>query len=286
MKKYFTQRNIEEFIFRILMTLSFLLVAGGLGAILWTIIVKGLPALTLDMITQVPQGGYYLGKKGGILNAIIGSLYIAGGGTILAFLISLPIVLGLNVYAKNSRWSFFVRLALDIMWGIPSIVYGAFGFIIMIALGLRASLLAGILVLCLLELPILTRTMDEFIRMMPSELEETSLALGSTKYETALFVIIRQILPGMATAILLAFGRGIGDAASVLFTAGYTDRIPGSILEPAATLPLAVFFQLGTPYPEVQQRAYASALILTAIVLFISLLSRWLSSRLGRFAIK
>jgi phosphate transport system permease protein len=104
--------------------------------------------------------------------------------------------------------------------------------------------------------------------------------------ETALKVITRQILPTIATAALLAFGRGIGDAASVLFTAGYSDRIPTSLNSQAASLPLAVFFQLGTPYPEVQQRAYASALILTIIVLFISLLSRWLSAYLGRYSIK
>jgi phosphate transport system permease protein len=268
------------------MGISFLLIAGSLGAILWTIIIKGLPALTWSMVTQLPKGGYYQGKEGGILNAIIGSIYLAGGGTILAFILSLPIILGLNVYARNSRWAFPVRLSLDVMWGVPSIVYGAFGFIIMLALGMRASLLAGILVLGLLEVPILARAMDEFIRMMPSELEETSFALGATKLETALIVIVRQILPGMATALLLAFGRGIGDAASVLFTAGYTDRIPDTLMSPAASLPLAVFFQLGTPYPEVQQRAYASALILTAIVLLISLLSRWLSARLGRFAVK
>ena len=285
-KNYFSQRFIEEYFFRFLMFLSFLVIAASLGAILFTVIVKGLPALTWDMLTQVPQGGYYLGKKGGILNAIVGSLYLAGGGTFLSLLLCLPIVLGINVYARGTKWQNLARLALDVMWGIPSIVYGAFGFIIMLALGIKASLLAGILVLALLELPILARTLDETIRTVPTELEEASYALGCTRFETALWVIMRQILPGLATAILLAFGRGIGDAASVLFTAGYTDRIPTSLASPAASLPLAVFFQLGTPYPEVQQRAYASALILTAIVLLISLLSRWLSSYLGRYAVK
>jgi phosphate transport system permease protein len=172
------------------------------------------------------------------------------------------------------------------MWGIPSIVYGAFGFILMLFIGMRASLLAGIIVLAALELPILTRAMDEFIRMMPVELEDAALSLGATRLEVASTVIFRQLLPGLATAVLLAFGRGIGDAASVLFTAGYTDRIPTSLLDPAASLPLAVFFQLGTPYPEVQARAYSAALVLTAIVLFTSLSSRWLSRRLGRFAVK
>ena len=149
---------------------------------------------------------------------------------------------------------------MDVLWGIPSIVYGAFGFTLMLSLGMRASLLGGIIVLALLEMPIMTRAMDEVIRLMPEELSQASLALGASKLETALRVIIRQMLPGIITAILLAFGRGIGDAASVLFTAGYTDRIPHSLTSPTASLPLAIFFQLGTPYPEVQQRAYASAL--------------------------
>jgi phosphate transport system permease protein len=94
------------------------------------------------------------------------------------------------------------------------------------------------------------------------------------------------MLPGIVTAVLLAFGRGIGDAASVLFTAGYTDRIPTSLLQPAASLPLAVYFQLSMPYPEVQKRAYAAALILTLIVLVVSLGSRWLAGKLGKFVIK
>ena len=122
--------------------------------------------------------------------------------------------------------------------------------------------------------------------MVPRELEQASYALGSTRLETAIKVVTRQMLPGIVTAILLAFGRAIGDAASVLFVAGFSDYIPTSLFQPVASLPLAVFFQLGTPFPEVQQRAYASALILTAIVLLISFGSRWLSNRLGRNIIK
>lgn len=277
--------RLEEKIYSGLMRGAFVFVAFGLIMILLTVIVKGLPALTWDMITQAPKGGFYLGKEGGILNAIIGSLYLAGGGTLLALILSLPITLYLAAYARGprqSRWVSIVRLALDVLWGVPSIVYGAFGFSVMLALGFRTSLLAGILVLTLLELPIMVRAMDEVIRTMPIELAEASYALGATRLETALKVIVRQALPGIVTAILLAFGRGIGDAASVLFTAGYTDRLPDSLLRPAASLPLAVFFQLGTAIPEVQQRAYASALILTAIVLVVSLGSRWLARRLSR----
>jgi len=282
----FHRRHIEEGIVKSLMILSFLLLAGSLGFILITILIKGLPALNWDMLTKTPQGGFYLGKEGGILNAIIGSLYLAGGATLLAILISLPLALYLGTYVRRARWADFVRLSMDILWGIPSIVYGAFGFTIMLALGMRASLLAGILVLTLLEFPIMTRAIEEVVRMVPHDLEQASYALGSTRLETALRVVTRQMLPGIATAILLAFGRGIGDAASVLFTAGFTDRIPTSLFQPVASLPLAVFFQLSTPFPEVQQRAYASALILTAIVLIISFGSRWLAARLGRNIIK
>jgi len=280
------RRHIEEKIVKTLMVLSFCLVGGSLGFILITVIVKGLPALTLAMLTQTPKGGFYLGKEGGILNAIVGSLYLAGGGTLIAMIFSLPMALYLQTYGQRSIWSNYVRISLDVLWGIPSIVYGAFGFTIMLALGMRASLLGGILVLALLELPIMTRAMDEVIRLVPRELEQAAYALGATQLESALHVVVRQMLPGIVTAILLAFGRGIGDAASVLFVAGYTDRLPTSLLRPVASLPLAVFFQLGTPFPEVRARAYASALVLTFIILGVSLCSRWISGRLGKFTIK
>ncbi len=286
MKKRWQRRHIVEAFVKGLMIVSFLVVAGGLGAILWTILVNGLPALTWAMVTQVPQGGFYLGKGGGVLNAILGSLYLAGGGTLLALIFSLPIALYLETYLGDSEWGRYVRLSLDVLWGIPTIVYGVFGFIIMLAIGLRASLLAGIVVLSMIELPIMVRAMDEVIRRMPVDLEQAALALGSTKLEVAVRVVTRQMLPGIITAILLAFGRGIGDAASVLFTAGYTDRIPTSLMQPTASLPLAVFFQLGTPYPVVQQRGYASALILTIIVLIISIGSRWISANLNKYTVK
>jgi phosphate transport system permease protein len=286
MKKCWHKRHIEEAVLKTLMLFSFLVVAGALVLILGTVLVKGLPALNWQMVTQTPKGGYYLGKEGGILNAILGSLYLAGGGTLLALIFSLPIALYLETYVSKSSWGRYVRVSLDVLWGIPSIVYGAFGFTLMLSLGLRASLLGGIIVLALLELPIMTRAMDEVIRLMPADLEQASLALGSTRLETAIHVVTRQMLPGILTAILLASGRGIGDAASVLFTAGYTDRIPTSLMRPVASLPLAVFFQLGTPFPEVQQRAYASALILTVIVLAISLGSRWVAARMGKYSVK
>lgn len=281
------RRKIEENIFKGLMIISTLIIISSLVFILATVVVKGLPAMNLDMITQTPKGGYYLGKEGGVLNAIVGSLYLAGGATFLAILISLPVVLYLNVYAKKgSPLVTFTRFSLDVLWGVPSIVYGAFGFTIMLFFGLRASLLGGIIAVSLLILPIMSRAMDEVIRMVPQELSDISYALGATRLETAFKVVARQALPGILTAAIIAFGRGIGDAASVIFTAGFTDSVPYSLFRPAATLPLAIFFQLGTPFPEVQNRAYASALILTAIILIISVVSRILTRKFTQHIVK
>jgi phosphate transport system permease protein len=128
--------------------------------------------------------------------------------------------------------------------------------------------------------------MDEVLGMIPFELHEAALSLGITRLELAVKVVVRQAFPGLVTAVLIAFGRGIGDAAAVLFTAGFTDALPGSPTKPVATLPLAIFFQLGTPFPEVQARGYAAAVVLTALLLLISVLARALSRSVGKNVVK
>jgi len=282
-----TRRRAEEFLFRVLMLLSLLAVVSGLLLIVAVITVKGAGALSLDMITRTPTGGYYLGKEGGLLNAIVGSLLLGLGATVSAAVLAFPVALYLQRdYAGRHRWANLVRMSLDLLWGVPSIVYGAFGFTVMLYLGLRASLLGGIFALTLVELPIMARAMEEVVRMVSVELREASYSVGATRWETMRHVVMRQALPGLLTAVLLAFGRGIGDAASVLFTAGYTDHLPRSLLDPVASLPLAVFFQLGTPFPSVQQRAYAAAFLLLVLVLLVSVCSRLLARRLSKHAVK
>ena len=280
-------RLLEERLFKTLMLSSLTMVVGSLFAVVAVVVLNGAPALTPSMLTQTPKGGYYLGKEGGILNAIIGSIYLAFGSVLLALLISIPTALSLQRdYIKKTKVAYSIRLSLDVLWGTPSIVYGAFGFTVMLYLGMRASLLGGIIVLTLLQIPIMIRAIDETVKLVPAELKETSYALGTTRFETTFKIVIIQVLPGIATAVLLAFGRSIGDAASILFTAGYTDNIPGSLLDPAASLPLAIFFQLGTPFPEVQQRAYASALVLLVIVLAVSVASRALGQRFSKHILR
>jgi len=273
---------LEEKIFKVLMGLSLLIVAGCVISVLWSIFSKGAPVLTWEMVSTIPSAGFYVGGEGGFLNAIMGSLYIVIGATIIGLIVSIPVVFYLNVYRKvDSKFGYFARLAYDVLFGIPSIVYGAFAFTIMIIMGIRASLLGGIIVETLLIIPILIRSMDEVARTIPKDLLEAAYSLGATKIET-IGVVIRQIAPAIATATLLSIGRAMGDAAGVMFTAGFTDYIPESFSDKAATLPLSVFFQLSVPQVEVQNRAYAAAVVLTIIVLVLSLSGRLIMRYFGK----
>ncbi|GHE36060.1 PstA family ABC transporter permease [Sphingobacterium griseoflavum] len=269
----------KEKIAKIAMQLSGMAITGSLFFIVGTILYKGLPYLSWEMVSQSPQGGFYIGKEGGIFNAILGSLYLATVSTALATLIGIPISIYLNMYVKSG--SFLERackLLFDVLFGIPSIVYGAIAFSIMVWIGIRASLLGGIITITLLTIPIVVRTIDELLKTIPIDLQHVTFSLGSTRWETAK-MFLRYIRPGIFTAILLAFGRAIGDVAGVLLTTGFSDNLPKYIDEPSATLPLAIFFQLSSPIPEVQGRAYASALVLTFIILIIVICTHLLASK-------
>lgn len=280
-------KKYEEKFFRVLMFLATSVIVFALLLIVFSILYKGLPSLSWQMISQTPKGGFYFGKEGGILNAIIGSLYLSLGATFLAFIIGLPVALYMNIHlVKRKKLVNTIRFFLDLLWGVPSIVYGAFGFAVMIFFGIKTSLLAGIITVTLFVIPIMVRGMDEVLKTVPRGLMESTFSLGSTKSETAYRVFFRQCITGITTAVLLSFGRAIGDAASVLFTTGYTDHIPTSLNQPTATLPLAIFFQLSSPIAEVKERAFASAVVLTVIILIISILSRVFSQKYQKNKIK
>lgn len=273
---------IEEKCVKGFMYASIALVVYFVASVVLSVFKRGIPLLSWEMVSSLPGGGFYMGGGGGFLNAIVGSLYIVGGATVLGLVISIPVVFYLNVYLKaGSRFGSIARLAYDVLFGIPSIVYGAFGFTIMIYFGLRASLLGGMIVVTLLIIPIFIRSMDEVAKTIPTELLEAGYSLGSTRWET-IGIIVRQIAPAIATATLLSIGRAIGDAAGVMFTAGFSDRIPTSLTQQTATLPLSVYFQLQSPSLEVQNRAYAAAVVLTFIVLTLSIGGRIIMNRFSR----
>jgi len=276
------KRIIEEKLFKFLMIISLCIVLGSLFIIFGLVIFNGASSMSLEMITQTPEEGNYLG--GGILNAILGSILLAFPATGIAFLIGIMIALYLQRDFTPLWFSNFIRFTLDVLWGIPSIVYGIFCLMIMIYIGVGSSLLAGIIALTLLEIPIITRSMDESIKMVPVGLKEGAYSLGSTKFETAVKVLRRQAFPGILAGVLLGLGRGIGDAASILFTSGFSNRIPSSIFDSTAALPTMIFNLYSLP--SGQPKAYAAAFVLLVIVLVISVSSRLLTRRFRKHVIK
>jgi phosphate transport system permease protein len=279
------KRTIEENIFKILMIASVCIVLGSLIVIFGLVIVNGASSLTLEMITQTPTltpPGSPPG--GGILNAIVGSLLLALPATGFASLIGIAIALFLQTDFLHPAVSNTIRFMLDVLWGIPSIIYGIFCLMIMIYIGMSSSLIVGMIALTMLEIPIITRCMDESIKMVPIGLREGSYSLGSTKFETAVRVVRRQAFPGILAGILLGLGRGIGDAASILFTAGFSNHIPTSIFDSTAALPTMIYNLYSTPLG--QSKAFAAAFILLIIVLVVSVLSRLLTRRFKKHIIK
>jgi phosphate transport system permease protein len=275
-------KKIEEYVALALMQLATFIIVGSFFLVVFVIVKNGYSYLSWDLISKTPEGGFYIGEGGGVLNAILGSFYIAAGSSLLALLLSIPIVIYMNVYLKRNNWiSNVTRLSFDVLFGIPSIVYGAFGFTVMMYFGIKTSLLGGLFAVTLLVIPIMVRALDEVVQNIPKEMLEATFSLGATRFET-IGVVLRQTAPGMLTAILLSFGRGIGDVASVMFTAGFSDNIPTSLDSAAATLPLAVFFQLSSYMEVVQGRAYATALLLTIMVLMISIAARFFSKKFSK----
>lgn len=268
---------IEEKVVKALMWVSVSLVILVVASIICTIFVKGFGSLSLDMVTKVPGRNWNTTDDGGFINAIWGSVIVVAPATLIAMVVSIPVVFYMNLYRRRSNWlSYVARLAYDVLYGIPSIVYGAFAFMIMVMVGMKASVLGGIIVSTLLIIPMFIRNGDEISKSVPDDMIDAAYSLGATKWET-LKVVVRQVLPGMATATLLAVGKAIGDAAAVMFTAGFSDSMATSLSSPTATLPLAIFNWVTMPDPF-PGRAYAAALVLTVIVLILSLGGRWITN--------
>lgn len=268
---------IEEKVVKALMWVSVSLVILVVASIVCTIFVKGFGSLSWDMVTKVPGRNWNTTDDGGFINAIWGSVIVVAPATLIAMVVSIPVVFYMNLYRRRSNWlSYVARLAYDVLYGIPSIVYGAFAFMIMVMVGMRASVLGGIIVSTLLIIPMFIRNGDEISKSVPDDMIDAAYSLGATKWET-LKVVVRQVLPGMAAATLLAVGKAIGDAAAVMFTAGFSDSMATSLSSPTATLPLAIFNWVTMPDPF-PGRAYAAALVLTVIVLILSLGGRWITN--------
>ncbi|RME74120.1 MAG: phosphate ABC transporter permease PstA [Planctomycetota bacterium] len=245
--------------------------AAGVVYVLGEIVVRGLPVIDLEFLTAAPREG---GLAGGIFPAIVGTLWLVVGTA----LVSLPLGMGAAIYfseyARDSRWSRWLRTGVITLAGIPSIVFGLFGLgLFVIFLGFGASVLAGSLTLAFMILPVIIVASEEALRTVPQAYREASLALGATRWQTIRHAVLPYALPGMLTGSILGIGRAAGETAPILFTvaAFYLPDLPSSVFDQVMALPYHLFI-LATQHPDPAARPmqYGTALVLVALVLGVN----------------
>jgi phosphate transport system permease protein len=239
--------------------------------ILLNLVLKGAGSLSWDFFSKTPAPAGESG--GGVVHALLGTLLIVG----TAGLIGLPIGVGAGIYCAEfpaSRLTWITRFVADVLNGTPSIVVGVFAWAWIVAQQKHFSALAGSVALALLMIPMVLRTTEEMIKLVPNSLREAALALGYPRWRTSLSVVIRTTLPGIMTGALLAIARIAGETAPLLFTALGSQYLSFDIDQPMAALPLTVFTYATGPYEEWHRYAWAAALVLIIVVFVLSLGAR------------
>jgi len=272
------RRRIVQAVFAGLATLAALSAVAMLGIVIGSVVSKGASSLSLDFFTQ-PRGLF--GEPGGIADAIVGSIVIVAIATLIAVPIGVLVAIYLSEFASK-RIGTFVRVVLDVMNGIPAIVVGIFVFGV-IVVGRGQSALAGAFALSILMVPLVARTTQEVLALVPGALREGSLALGVSRWRTVLGVVLPTAMGGIVTGTVLAVARVAGETAPLLFTSSITaNAINTNVTEALPTIPVAIFTYSESPDPAEQALAWTSALVLISFVLVASVIARALSARYKR----
>lgn len=284
-----TQRSSRLFwrkvINGVMLTLTGILTMAAVTPLIWIIayvIKKGIAALSFSFFTQLPTPAGIPG--GGLVNALVGSFITVGVGIILAGPVG---VLAALYVAKNpyKPLGLAIRFSTDVISGVPSIVMGIFAYTIIVLPQKHFSALSGCIVLAFIMLPIIIRTTEEMLRLVPNSLREGSLALGAAEWRTSLSVTLPAASSGILTGIMLAISRGAGEAAPMLFTAFGNPFLSTSLNQPIATLPQTIYVYAISPYQDWQAKAWGTALVLIVVVLLFNVTARlivwWRSRRLG-----
>jgi phosphate transport system permease protein len=243
--------------------------------IIFFILEKGLPVLSLKFLTSNPED---MGKAGGIFPTLIGTVLLP----LLALIIATPLGIFTSVYlcefTRETKITRIIRFATDCLAGIPSIIFGLFGYIFFVnTLEMGWSILSGGLTLAVMVLPTIIRTSEEAIRSVPKSYREVSFALGASRWQTVKKVVLPNALPGIVTGIMLSIGRSIGETAAVIFTAGSSLRIPTSLFDSTRTM--SVHFYILAREGISNENAYATAAALIIAVLIINLTAYWMMHR-------
>jgi phosphate transport system permease protein len=261
--------------------LSALMIVGVLVLIIGYIIVNGISAIDLKFILEPPSRA---GKEGGISTTIVGTLYL----TVVSLLLSVPVGVASAVYLEeyanpNSRFAYLVNLTAETMAGIPSIIFGLFGFVFfVIFLNMGWSVISGSLTLAIMILPTIMRTSQEAIKAVAPELRENSLALGASKWQTVQRIVLPSAVPGITTGIILSIGRAIGETAALILTAGSSLGMPINLSDPARSM--AVHLYVLAMEGISMERAFGTACLLIVLIVILNFLANWSMRRLSRGA--
>jgi phosphate transport system permease protein len=249
--------------------------------VLGYLLAKGATSLNWDFFTRMPAP---VGQSGGgMANAIVGTFELVA----LAGLIGIPVGVGAGICLVESRGLWIanvIRFAADVMMGVPSIVIGIFVYALMVRPMGGFSTSAGALALAIIMIPLVTRTAEEMILLVPHELREAALALGVPRWRTTLWVVVRAAASGIATGIILSIARVAGETAPLLFTAFGNRFWSTSLTQPISSLTVQVYTYAISPFADWQRQAWAGALVLTAIVLALELGVRWVTRGSARVA--
>ena len=262
------------------------LLAGTLVALLPLVLVvyyllqKGLGALSLDFFTTDPSGRF-LGDPGGIRSAIVGTLLIVGLATAIAVPAGVGVALYLVEYGKQSRFANTVRYFVDVMTGVPSVVFGLFVYIVLVVSGFAGTFAGwkGSIALALLMLPVVTRSSEVVLNLVPSALREAALALGAPRWRVVFSIVLPTALPGILTGAMLAVARGAGETAPLLFTAFAVNGMSWDLGQQMNSLPIQIFNDVSQAQTNIVERAWGAALTLVALILVLTLVARVIQRR-------
>jgi phosphate transport system permease protein len=243
--------------------------------IIFYILKKGLPVISYNFLMTNPID---MGKSGGIFSTIIGTITLTFGAILIATPLGVGTAIYLTEYTRENKFTRIVRFGTECLAGIPSIIFGLFGFILfVIKLQFGWSILSGSLTLSFMILPTIIRTSEEAIRSVPYIYREVSYSLGTTKWQTVTRVVLPSAIPGIMTGIILSIGRSVGETAAVIFTAGSVLRIPTSIFSSSRTM--AVHFYILAREGISMPNAYGTAAVLVITILIINIVAYLLMNR-------
>jgi phosphate transport system permease protein len=262
---------------RIGISLSFLAMSIGILALMWilfTLIIKGFGGLSIALFTQTtPAPG---SEGGGLMNAIVGSLFMVGTATLVSTPIGILAGIYLAEYGEESWFAQLTRFVTDIMLSAPSIVIGLFVYAIYVAQVRHFSGWAGSFAIALIAIPVVVRTTDNMLNLVPTSLREAAFALGAPRWKVATFIRLRAVKAGVVTGVLLALARISGETAPLLFTALNNQFFSANMDRPMANLPVVIYQFAMSPYDNWRELAWGGALVVTFSVLALNILSRTL----------